>query len=275
MRRKNKKKLIQCAAVGLAAVIIGGTAITIHSCGSDSKKSSITQQTQSTEDQKKKSPKMFTWSDDQNKKNIDTYDIADQTTYDAKKNSNLSSELFAIPFAMSDTYVTNKRLTEVIGKKQEKAYVDNATDFVMDMFNHSFRDVLADQDGFKNTLDNYWYSSQNLCGESADSTEDETQLVQDMSDELLQWYIDNEVIMECKVSTDTCMMFQDNYRYYVRMEIALTMHGGKKASSELKKLYNLDVKEGKTAYYIVEIESIPSSPNKITGIDILTKAKAE
>ena len=81
--------------------------------------------------------------------------------------------------------------------------------------------------------------------------------------------------MECKVSTDTCMMFQDNYRYYVRMEIALTMHGGKKASSELKKLYNLDVKEGKTAYYIVEIESIPSSPNKITGIDILTKAKAE
>lgn len=208
-------------------------------------------------------------------KNIDTYDIADQTTYDAKKNSNLSSELFAIPFAMSDTYVTNKRLTEVIGEKQEKAYVDNATDFVMDMFNHSFRDVLADQDGFKNTLDNYWYSSQNLCGESADSTEDETQSVQDMSDELLQWYIDNEVIMECKVSTDTCMMFQDNYRYYVRMEIALTMHGGKKASSELKKLYNLDVKEGKTAYYIVEIESIPSSPNKITGIDILTKAKAE
>ena len=218
---------------------------------------------------------MFTWSDDQNKKNIDTYDIADQTTYDAKKNSNLSSELFAIPFAMSDTYVTNKRLTEVIGEKQEKAYVDNATDFVMDMFNHSFRDVLADQDGFKNTLDNYWYSSQNLCGESADSTEDETQSVQDMSNELLQWYIDNEVIMECKVSTDTCMMFQDNYRYYVRMEIALTMHGGKKASGELKKLYNLDVKEGKTAYYIVEIESIPSSPNKITGIDILTKAKAE
>lgn len=176
---------------------------------------------------------------------------------------------------MSDTYVTNKRLTEVIGEKQEKAYVDNATDFVMDMFNHSFRDVLADQDGFKNTLDNYWYSSQSLCGESADSTEDETQSVQDMSNELLQWYIDNEVIMECKVSTDTCMMFQDNYRYYVRMEIALTMHGGKKASSELKKLYNLDVKEGKTAYYIVEIESIPSSPNKITGIDILTKAKAE
>lgn len=53
-------------------------------------------------------------------KNIDTYDIADQTIYDAKKNSNLSSELFAIPFAMSDTYVTNKRLTEVIGKNRKR-----------------------------------------------------------------------------------------------------------------------------------------------------------
>lgn len=55
---------------------------------------------------------------------------------------------------------------------------------------------------------------------------------------------------------EAIMVFSDDYRYYCRSEIALTMHGGKKAADSFKKLYGMELKEGKTSYYIAERLSV-------------------
>lgn len=279
------KRIKQIGIVVTLAILCAASAAGLHSCKKEDTKISTEV---ATEASGKKNTKMYTWSEKENTKTINDYEWIDQSTYDSKTDKNLSSELFAIPFAMSKTYVTNDRLTEVIGEKEEDKYVNNAREFLLAMFDHSFRDILSDQQGFKDTLDSYWYSDKHLVNEIGteentnksnkdvvESTEEDTQAVSDASDELMQWYIDNKVILSCDVSTDNCLMFQDNYRYYVRAEIALTLHGGKKAAQGFKELYNMDLTEGKTSYYIVEIESIPSSPNKITAFSVIMKAKAK
>lgn len=271
-QKKRKRKVAKeygTAAIAVALIVV--IMLIAHSCHSD--KDIISTEATEVSETTEKNPKMYSWTEEQNQENLENYDWVDQTTYDPVDDKNLSSELFAIPFAMSDTYVTNNRLTEVIGEKEESRYVEGAKSYIMSMLNHSYRDILSDQEGFKSTLDNYWYGTANLCNEF--DTQESTEDVADSSDALMQWFIDNKVVMSCEIATDTCMMFQDNYRYYVRAEVALTLHGGKNAVKEFKKLYNMDLKDNGTAYYIMEIESIPSAPDKITAFNVLMEAKSQ
>ena len=48
------------------------------------------------------------------------------------------------------------------------------------------------------------------------------------------------------------------------------MHGGKKAADSFKKLYGMELKEGKTSYYIVETEFIPNQG--ISAFNVLMEA---
>lgn len=261
--KKNKIVLI----AGTLAVVCFITAISVRSCGKTDFASTEDSQTKETQ----KVTKMYTWTESENQKNMKDYDWVEQTTYDKQNNRDLSSELFALPFAMSSYYVTNDRLTEVLGNDKVQKYADTATDYLKSMFDNSFRDILANQESFKNTINEYWCNNTDtLHSESMDSTEETTEQTTTVTDNLMQWYVDNQVIMNCDVSTAPCMVFSDDYRYYCRAEIALTMHGGKKAADSFKKLYGMELKEGKTAYYIVEIEFIPNQG--ISAFNVLMEA---
>jgi hypothetical protein len=103
-------------------------------------------------------PTMYTWSREENKEQIESYEWYTDTSYDLDK-GNLSSELFCLPFGITDTYKSNNELLYVMEDGDAETYVNYAKSYLYLIYNQSFRDILEDQDGFSDTLDSYWYRS--------------------------------------------------------------------------------------------------------------------
>lgn len=221
---------------------------------------------------KKNTTMMYSWSEEENEKRISQYSWVNEVAYDGTYQ--LSAELFRMAFRTSDNnYIPNIKMEDTYGEEMLKRISSNVKSYLGKLYGSSYREILGDQDGFIDDLDGYWYNGSNIFYET-DCMDDTEDYIDDESYHrtISEWYIDNSAVMECEVSTAPCMVYQNEYQFVCRSEIALTAHDiGEKAIGEYQTLTGIKLINNETVYYVVEVKMTMSEKN--IGLEVLYQAE--
>lgn len=216
--------------------------------------------------------KMYGWSDDENEKRIQKYDWVKEVSYDGTKN--LSSELFKMAFRTSENdYIPNVKMEETYGSELLNNVSSETAAYLEKLYGSSYREVMGDKEGFIGELEGYWYNGSELFYETRDM-DDTEDYVDDESYHrtVSEWYIDNAAVLECQVSTDPCMVYENEYQLVCRAEIAIIAHDiSDKAIESFKKITGMELKDNETVYYIVETSM--TMDRQCIGLEIMYEAE--
>ncbi len=143
-----------------------------------------------------------------------------ETYYDGK--SIVDKELYAVPFRKSDKYISNKELSETVSAANMNKMVDTVEEYINILYSTGYRQVVSDQEKFRNTLftyldDNAYYTDGNGNVITAD----------EYVNMIIEWIVDNHIIAEIAVTTDRSLVYSDMY-YYVRCKIDIQNYGDQK-----------------------------------------------
>ncbi len=138
-------------------------------------------------------------------------------------------DLYEIPFAKSDDYISNKDFSADHSDIFDECEND-ATDFFENLFNVDYREIAEDKTSFVNTVmencDYEAYHTENLFEEN-----EETYPFFSYIEELADYFITNQVEMKAKFYTDDSLVYSDYYTF-VRGELVFTIYASEDEESE-------------------------------------------
>lgn len=262
--KEHKKR---CITTGIILVVIILIVVCVCHGGKDSHTQDGTEMIGATE-----TIKMYGWSDDENEKRIQKCDWIKETAYDGTQN--LSSELFKMAFRTSENdYIPNVKMEETYGSELLGNVSSETAAYLERLYGSSYREVMGDQEGFIEELDGYWYNGSELFYETKDMDDTEDYVDDDSYHRTIsEWYIDNAAVLECQVSTDPCLVYENEYQLVCRAEISITAHDiNDDAVEAFRKITGIELKDSETVYYVVETSM--TMDQQCVGLEIMYEAE--
>lgn len=177
------------------------------------------------------------------------------TTY---AGADVPGALYDYPFQKSELYVKNKDLVKDMDSEEIRNYIISATDYFDAIFGRNYHSILEDQDDFKESIVNL-YDTDTFFENEEEST------TTDYADDLMQWYVDNEIEINADFVSDSSLLYKDTY-YYLRGALTLTLQNGDPQAAKDK--FGIDLKNGVPVTIACEAEFIPGDPAHVNGIEL-------
>ena len=186
-----------------------------------------------------------------------------ETTYD---NATLDAELFEIPFRTNEdaNYVSNKEFLSSIEEsetaKDISSYLETAEKAVLLTFAQNGNDI--EEETYTSSIETLYAASNAIYVNGSSYGPEE------YAKHLYQLYSDNKIHVDGKFITDKSLIWQNNYMYYVRGTVELTLEDdvGEAYSKEFHLPLN---KTSQNIKLIVQVKFMSGNHNQIIGIDIL------
>ena len=182
------------------------------------------------------------------------------------ENENLEAILFEIPFKTSEDahYKSNIEVIEYLSEDENvdiaQKYIDTAELAALSTYAQDWKTI--DEAFYKETIQNLYSASDFI------QLEDGTLTVEEYSTRLYELYKNNKISVSGNFTTDKSLIWSNNYIYYVRGVLSLTLNEDK--TMAYQKEYGLPLtEESNTLNLIVQVRLMPDNPTKITGIDVL------
>lgn len=209
--------------------------------------------------------------EENSKKSIQTAETNDNSEVDSS-NKDYTAEtsynggtvpgsLYQIPFKKSESYVKNADLIKQMNEEQVEKYLSSAETYVSTLFGADYRTILNDQEAFLESI-------KNLYGSGIIYQNGETISPKKRAQQLMEWYVDHSVQMKAEFVTDKSLLYEDNYSYYLRGMLTLTMYGDN-ASDSFKEIYGIHLVEKQPVDMICEISFSKGDEPNITEFSIL------
>lgn len=232
LKKLNKKKLLGFC------LLLAGTVLLIISIIKINNTAAVSGKTKSEEKLEVVLPE-----DTENKKATEAAFVK-ETCFDGS--TELPYVLFDKPFGTSDEYKMNKDIIKDMDEETIKAYENTLRAVTEWKFNTSYRDILDNEDYFLEGLQQYF------GGGNMISTNREEESCEYLADQLKQWYVDNEVVMESNFKTDKSLIWKDNGHTHIRGIVNVTLVNCKD-TADMEDILGLSLKEvGETQSFIVE-----------------------
>lgn len=156
-------------------------------------------------------------------------------------------ELYEIPFKKTSSYISNKEYSKTDKKIFERCEYE-ATSFIENLFNVSYRDISEDRNGFytkvMQTAEFDGYITKDL-----NSDNPKTMFFKEYINEWIDYFVENQVQMEAKFLTDDSLVYSDYYTF-VRGEMVFTIYDNKDT--------NCKYETGREYAFPVEVALAPS-----------------
>lgn len=173
------------------------------------------------------------------------------------KGNELYSQIYNIPFQKTDNYISNEELLKKVTPDEITKYLKTTTSFFDFLFNKNHKDIVRDQDAFTQEYALFF-------GDKEKATE--------RAGVLTEWYVDNKVTCVCKSLTDKSLIYKDNYSYFVRAQVNLTVYSDS-GCDKFKDLYGIKLENGEETAIVIEAEFMPGSNNQILGLSVIGEIK--
>ena len=159
----------------------------------------------------------------------------------------------------------NADLIKQMDEKQVEKYIEGAETYVSTLFGADYRAILNDQEAFLESI-------KTLYGSGTIYQNGEIVSPESRAQQLMEWYVDHSVQMKAEFTTDKSLLYEDNYAYYLRGMLTLTMYGDN-ASDSFKEIYGINLIEKQPVDMICEISFSKGEELNITGFSILGQEK--
>lgn len=183
------------------------------------------------------------------------------------KGASLPAELFEIPFCINKDgqYTSNKELIEYLGSEEKVLPYLNTTNTAL-MLTFAQNGLAIKENAYRAQIEALYAASpyMQINGESLS--------VEEYALALYSMYVDNRIVIEGDFESDSSLVWQSEYMYYVRGILSITLKADERGMFEdtfgipLNQQHrNLDL--------IVQVRFMPGNADVILGIDILGAIK--
>lgn len=183
-----------------------------------------------------------------------------ETTY---KGNSLPAELFEIRFRMNadGQYLSNIELLDYLGGEDSVfPYLNTANNALMLTFAQNGLEMKEAE--YREKIQDLYASSQTIqIGENSLTTSE-------YALSLYELYKDNQIFVEGDFETDSSLVWQSDYVYYVRGILSLSLKQDNNGAYEDSFGIPLN-KQNKTLNLIVQVKFMPNNYDEILGVDIL------
>lgn len=157
----------------------------------------------------------------------------------------IDKEVFAYPFRKSNQYVANKDFIDNFTDEEIEEIIRDGNVFLQSLFNGSFRDVIGDEQGFKEHICDQFAADYLMVGN------DEEISTRSFADQVATWYAENHVKIEMKSESNGALVWKDNY-LYVRYLLTLTLYSCENADF-LENLIGYPLKVGEARKFVIDL----------------------
>lgn len=178
-------------------------------------------------------------------------DYANETCYTG---GNIPTSLYRKPFKKTKNYVSNIELIGQLKKGEPDKYINTSKNFVTLILNTSYQSIELGQDKFIKDYCNY-FGNKNA---------------KNRAQQVIAWYIDNQITTTGEFITDKSLLYKDNYLYYQRGMIEVEVYG-KEKGKEIEELFP-GVKCSRQlnkVNLICEVVFVPGNSNNICEFNII------
>lgn len=174
----------------------------------------------------------------------------------------IDKEVFSYPFRKTNQYVANKDFIDSLSDEDIERVLNDGNVFLQSLLNSSFRDVVADEQGFKDRL------CELFAGDYLITDGDEEISTQAFAGKIAEWYAENHVKIDMESESNKALIWKDNY-LYVRYLITLTLYSCEDTEF-LEELIGYPLNVGETRKFVLDLALANSGEKyRVAGWEIV------
>lgn len=249
---QNKKKRILAAGIVAVVVVVGAGIVIYHSTSPAQTEAEKAAEEENTRIRK-------------NKEKVQKAKYVNETDYDG---GDVPYQLYDYPFDLTENgYRSNKDLSDSMDQDEMQKYLDYATDYCSTVFGGDYVSVIKDTEAYQDSVAEFYGGSGIVTGNADEETE-----ALDFINALTEMYVDNKLTIEAEYKTDHSLLYQENYNYYIRGVLILTISSTDGMEGEvcepLQDMFGITAKYGEETAVMVDIGFIPTYEKCMSALHI-------